>query len=206
MNKTKSLVLSVCISIDLVYRLHKRLICIFLVIFDHTCFFFFSVAGLYSVLYVLYQLKIMIKVFGNYIVCRQTVELCCPGIISNQVQLVLKWLVMNYTHFIMHLEAIKKNGKRLETVLCYVAKQMFIAKIICSSAFFLFVLRELFISLNFCHICVSISDTIAAMDLPMACTLSHFSNSNTYYFAVRGKDIYGRYGSFSKPCNSKDIT
>jgi len=50
------------------------------------------------------------------------------------------------------------------------------------------------------------SDTIAAMDLPMACTLSHFSNSSTYFFAVRGKDVFGRYGPFSKPCNSKEFT
>ena len=50
------------------------------------------------------------------------------------------------------------------------------------------------------------ADTIAAMDLPMACTLSQFSSNLSYFFSVRGKDEYGRYGPFSKPCCSKDIT
>ncbi|XP_038619145.1 activating transcription factor 7-interacting protein 2 isoform X2 [Tachyglossus aculeatus] len=43
---------------------------------------------------------------------------------------------------------------------------------------------------------------IKALPLPMACTLSHFSFSGTYYFALRSKDIYGRYGPF---CDIKSI-
>lgn len=44
------------------------------------------------------------------------------------------------------------------------------------------------------------------MDLPMACTLSQFSTNAVYFFAVRGKDVYGRFGPFSSPCSSKDVT
>ncbi|XP_076815108.1 uncharacterized protein LOC143461178 isoform X1 [Clavelina lepadiformis] len=48
-------------------------------------------------------------------------------------------------------------------------------------------------------------DCIAAMDLPMACTLTQFTSGCIYYFAVRGKDIYGRYGQFSKPCSNANL-
>lgn len=49
------------------------------------------------------------------------------------------------------------------------------------------------------------NDSIKAMPLPMACTLSQFSTGSKYYFAVRGKDVYGRYGAFSLPCCSADV-
>ncbi|XP_044513250.1 activating transcription factor 7-interacting protein 2 [Gracilinanus agilis] len=37
---------------------------------------------------------------------------------------------------------------------------------------------------------------IKALPLPMACTLSQFLSSSTYYFTLQAKDIYGRYGPF----------
>ncbi|XP_043945072.1 activating transcription factor 7-interacting protein 2 [Protopterus annectens] len=37
---------------------------------------------------------------------------------------------------------------------------------------------------------------IKALPLPMACTLSQFVSGSRYHFAVRAKDIYGRYGPF----------
>ncbi|XP_056662119.1 activating transcription factor 7-interacting protein 2 isoform X4 [Monodelphis domestica] len=37
---------------------------------------------------------------------------------------------------------------------------------------------------------------IKALPLPMACTLSQFVSSSTYYFTLQAKDIYGRYGPF----------
>nr|CAB3224149.1 activating transcription factor 7-interacting protein 1-like [Phallusia mammillata] len=49
------------------------------------------------------------------------------------------------------------------------------------------------------------SESIAAMPLPMACTLTQFTSGCTYYFTVRGKDVFGRYGHFSKPCSSADV-
>lgn len=49
------------------------------------------------------------------------------------------------------------------------------------------------------------SDPIKAMPLPMACTLSQYSSTSTYYFAVRGKDVHGRYGNFSAPCCSNSL-
>lgn len=49
------------------------------------------------------------------------------------------------------------------------------------------------------------NDRIKAMPLPMACTLSQFSSGSLYYFAVRGRDVYGRYGSFSAPCCSSEV-
>ncbi|XP_078519229.1 activating transcription factor 7-interacting protein 2 [Lissotriton helveticus] len=38
---------------------------------------------------------------------------------------------------------------------------------------------------------------IKALPLPMACTLSHFVGGSRYYFTLRAKDIYERYGPFS---------
>ncbi|XP_078008897.1 activating transcription factor 7-interacting protein 2 isoform X2 [Phascolarctos cinereus] len=43
---------------------------------------------------------------------------------------------------------------------------------------------------------------IKALPLPMACSLSQFLSSGTYYFTLQAKDIYGRYGPF---CDIKYI-
>ncbi|XP_035492736.2 activating transcription factor 7-interacting protein 1 isoform X2 [Scophthalmus maximus] len=40
---------------------------------------------------------------------------------------------------------------------------------------------------------------VKALPLPMACTLTQFQSGSTYHFAVRTKDIYGRFGSFCEP-------
>lgn len=40
---------------------------------------------------------------------------------------------------------------------------------------------------------------VKALPLPMACTLTQFQAGSTYHFAVRAKDIYGRFGSFCDP-------
>ncbi|KAM3864756.1 activating transcription factor 7-interacting protein 1-like [Diretmus argenteus] len=40
---------------------------------------------------------------------------------------------------------------------------------------------------------------VEALPLPMACALTQFQSGSTYHFAVRAKDIYGRYGSFCEP-------
>uniref|UniRef100_A0A3Q1FVZ2 Activating transcription factor 7 interacting protein n=1 Tax=Acanthochromis polyacanthus TaxID=80966 RepID=A0A3Q1FVZ2_9TELE len=40
---------------------------------------------------------------------------------------------------------------------------------------------------------------VKALPLPMACTLTQFQTGSTYHFAVRAKDIYGRFGSFCEP-------
>ncbi|XP_008275521.1 activating transcription factor 7-interacting protein 1 isoform X2 [Stegastes partitus] len=40
---------------------------------------------------------------------------------------------------------------------------------------------------------------VKALPLPMACTLTQFQSGSTYHFAVRAKDIYGRFGCFCEP-------
>ncbi|XP_018116609.1 activating transcription factor 7-interacting protein 1 isoform X2 [Xenopus laevis] len=45
---------------------------------------------------------------------------------------------------------------------------------------------------------------VKALPLPMACTLTQFVSGSKYYFAVRAKDIYGRYGQFCDP-QSTDV-
>jgi len=49
------------------------------------------------------------------------------------------------------------------------------------------------------------AESISAMPLPMACTLTQFSAGCVYFFTVRGKDIFGRYGAYSKPCSTADV-
>ncbi|XP_075791317.1 activating transcription factor 7-interacting protein 1 isoform X7 [Pelodiscus sinensis] len=45
---------------------------------------------------------------------------------------------------------------------------------------------------------------VKALPLPMACTLTQFVSGSKYYFAVRAKDIYGRFGAFCDP-QSTDV-
>ncbi|XP_060917026.1 activating transcription factor 7-interacting protein 1 isoform X3 [Labrus mixtus] len=47
---------------------------------------------------------------------------------------------------------------------------------------------------------------VNALPLPMACTLTQFQSGSTYHFAVRAKDIYGRFGSFCEPQCTNVIT
>ncbi|XP_011504546.1 PREDICTED: MATH and LRR domain-containing protein PFE0570w [Ceratosolen solmsi marchali] len=42
---------------------------------------------------------------------------------------------------------------------------------------------------------------VRALPLPMACTLTQFTEGNNYYFAVRAVDIHSRFGQYSKPGN-----
>ena len=41
---------------------------------------------------------------------------------------------------------------------------------------------------------------VKALPLPMACTLTQFASGNSYHFAIRAVDIYGREGPLSNPC------
>ncbi|XP_059702593.1 activating transcription factor 7-interacting protein 1 isoform X7 [Haemorhous mexicanus] len=45
---------------------------------------------------------------------------------------------------------------------------------------------------------------VKALPLPMACTLTQFVSGSKYYFAVRAKDVYGRFGPFCDP-QSTDV-
>ncbi|XP_042325533.1 activating transcription factor 7-interacting protein 1 isoform X4 [Sceloporus undulatus] len=45
---------------------------------------------------------------------------------------------------------------------------------------------------------------VKALPLPMACTLTQFVSGSKYYFAVRAKDIFGRFGPFCDP-QSTDV-
>ncbi|XP_058807549.1 dentin sialophosphoprotein isoform X2 [Phymastichus coffea] len=42
---------------------------------------------------------------------------------------------------------------------------------------------------------------VRALPLPMACTLTQFTEGNNYYFAVRAVDAHSRFGQYSKPGN-----
>ncbi|KAM4815491.1 LOW QUALITY PROTEIN: activating transcription factor 7-interacting protein 1 [Thomomys bottae] len=45
---------------------------------------------------------------------------------------------------------------------------------------------------------------VKALPLPMACTLTQFVSGSKYYFAVRAKDVFGRFGPFCDP-QSTDV-
>ena len=46
---------------------------------------------------------------------------------------------------------------------------------------------------------------VKALPLPMACTLSQFNTGSLYFFTVRARDVYGRFGPCCEP-QSMDLT